>query len=302
MKKRSTVDFNALTSFLESVSSYTEELIYGPAAGQALYHYTDLSGLKGILQEDDLWLTHSRYLNDDEEITHGYRIVREVIEEQRKGATPERLEFLNLLFELVREPSEEGVYICSFCLDDNLLSQWRGYGANGMGVSLQFEPTGFSYITGPDSPQNGLMRLWKVFYDRNTQKQIIEQAITFAAMVGPPGRTSAQQAAQAADAIQFFIPTFKNEGFLEERECRLIFTPSPDYAGHPRFRVARGMLIPYFSLKELTGRNNQKLPLTGVRVGPSSNKRLNVESTRMVLEQAAYNVNVDESTTSFRSS
>src|SRR5436190_5593014 len=188
MKKRSTVDFNALTSFLESVSSYTEELIYGPAAGQALYHYTDLSGLKGILQEDELSLTHSRYLNDDEEITHGYRIVREVIEEQRKGATPERLEFLNLLFELVREPSEEGVYICSFCLDDNLLSQWRGYGANGMGVSLQFEPTGFSYITGPDSPQNGLMRLWKVFYDRNTQKQIIEQAITFAAMVGPAGR------------------------------------------------------------------------------------------------------------------
>ena len=301
MKKRSSLEFDALTSFLESVKSYTEELIYGPAQGQALYHYTDLSGLQGILQNDDLWLTHSRYLNDDEEITHGYRIVREVIEAQRK-ASPDRMQFLDALYDLVREPSEAGVYICSFCLDDNLLSQWRGYGANGMGVSLRFEPQGFSYITGPDSPKYGLVRLWKVFYERNTQKQIIDQAINFAFTFGPAARSPEDRAGQAADAIQFFIPTFKNEGFSEERECRLIFTPSPEFGLHPKFRVARGMLIPYYSLKELLGVvSAMKLPLTGVRVGPSSNKRLNVESARMVLSQTGYAaVSVDVSETSFR--
>jgi hypothetical protein len=302
MKKRSVVDFTALTSFLESVQSYTEDLIFGVVPGQALYHYTDLSGLQGILQHDDLWLTHSRYLNDDEEITHGYRIVKEVIEEQRAGATPDRLQFLDGLFELVKEPSEEGVYICSFCLDDNLLSQWRGYGANGMGVSLKFDPSGFSYITGPDSPKNGLMRLWKVFYPAATQKNIIAEAIRFALSYGAADRTPQERASQAADAIQFFIPTFKNEGFIEEKECRLIFTPSPDFSGHPRFRVARGMLIPYYSLKELTGSAyaQRKLPLTGIRVGPSANKRLNVESTKMVLAQTAYPVEVESSQTSFR--
>jgi hypothetical protein len=302
MKKRSSDDFATLTSFLEQVKSYTPDLIFVKDPSQALYHYTDLGGLQGILQNDDLWLTHSRYLNDDEEITHGYRIVKTVIEEEQNKPklTKERQKFLAGLFELVKEPSEEGVYICSFCLDDNLLSQWRGYGANGMGVSLKFDPSGFSYITGGDSPKNGLMRLWKVFYPADTQKEIIRQAINFG--FKQKVKTVQEKADKAAYAIQFFIPTFKNAGFVEEKECRLIFTPSPDFAGHPRFRVARGMLIPYYSLKELTSvtPTARKLPLTGVRVGPSSNKRLNVESTRMVLNQTGYSVRVDVSETSFR--
>lgn len=299
MKKRSSLDFAVLTSFLESVKSYPEDLIYGPTKGQSLYHYTDFSGLQGILQNDDLWLTHSRYLNDDEEITHGYRIVREVIESTRKAA-PERAQFLDALYELVKEPTEEGVYICSFCLDDNRLSQWRGYSANGMGVSLQFNPHGFDYVTGPDSPKYGLVRLWKVFYEQSKQTEIIEHAIGHA-YTHQPNLSEEERATQAADSIRFFIPTFKNEGFSEENECRLIFTPSPQFNLHPRFRVARGMLIPYYTLKQLTDVGlATKLPLKGVRVGPSSNKRLNVESTRMVLEQTGYDVPVGVSETSFR--
>src|SRR5687767_2332937 len=109
MKKRSTNEFGSLNQFLESVKSYTEELIFGMGPRQALYHYTDLAGLQGIIQNHDLWLTHSRYSNDDEEITHGYRMVREVIEEERKAdpITDERVQFLDGLYELVKEPSAE---------------------------------------------------------------------------------------------------------------------------------------------------------------------------------------------------
>jgi hypothetical protein len=301
MRKRSSDEYTHLVSFLESVKSYTgEDLIFGPAPEGALYHYTDLAGLKGILQDDDLWLTHSRYLNDDEEITHGYRVVREVIEEEKETATADRLEFLDGLYQLVKAPSPEGVYICSFCLADNLLSQWRGYGANGTGVSLEFNPAGFSYITGPDSPPDGLMRLWKVFYPESTQKGIVRQAIDFA--FNMPGKSAEEKTHQAAYAIQFFIPTFKNDGFTEEQECRLIFTPAPTLEMHPRFRVARGMLIPYYSLKQLA-KSTAQLPVTGIRVGPSANQELNVESTRMVLAQMSKSeVEIRVSTISFRSS
>jgi hypothetical protein len=302
MKKRSTNDFTLLTHFLESVKSYTEDLIFGPAQGQALYHYTDLAGLKGIVEHHDLWLTHSRYSNDDEEITHGYRIVREVIEEERQAnPAPDRISFLDGLYELVKEPSAEGVYICCFCLDDNLLSQWRGYGANGTGVSVKFDPSGFGYVTGPDSPTNGLMRLWKVFYETEKQKSIVREAINFA--FNDQNQPPAERAPQAADAIQFFIPTFKNEGFSEEKECRLIFTPSPGFDKACQFRVSRGMLVPYYTLQTLFDKQQQldKLPLIGVRVGPSANRRLNVESAVMVLDQAGYgHIPVDSSSTPYR--
>src|SRR5262245_28776461 len=95
MKKRTHDDFSTLMSFLDRVKSYTEDLIFIKDSRKALYHYTDLAGLQGILQNDDLWLTHSRYLNDDEEITHGYGIVKSVIEEEQKGASAARRKFLD---------------------------------------------------------------------------------------------------------------------------------------------------------------------------------------------------------------
>jgi len=57
-------------------------------------------------------------------------------------------------------------YVCCFCEEDDLLSQWRSYGANGTGVSLGFESTGFTFLTGADVPsQTGLMSLSRVFYN-----------------------------------------------------------------------------------------------------------------------------------------
>ena len=308
------MDTVALNHFLESIRSYAPDLIFGPPSGQPLYHYTDLGGLNGIITSHDLWLTHSRYSNDEAEMTHGYGVARQVVDEvraetsQSAPAIPqnaEMLTYLDLLTQLLEERATEGAFICCFCQRDNLLSQWRSYGANGVGVSLQMDPQQFSYISGPDSPPGGLMRLWKVFYEPDRQQRILRQAIDFG-FKNPfaPGAALPDRARQAADAIQFFIPTFKNEDFSEEQEWRLIFTPSQLNQVPLHFRVARGMLVPYFSLKELSGGNVSStalLPITGARVGPSTHSRLNVTSVQTLLRQAGYSqVNVDESNTPFR--
>ena len=72
---------------------------------------------------------------------------------------------------------------------------------------------------------------------------------------------------------------------------------------HPQFRVGRGMLMPYYSLRELSGGSPtpQLLPVTGVRVGPSANKRLNVESAQMLLHRAGFtDIQVEISPTPYR--
>ena len=291
-----------LNRFLESVGTDCPNLIYNPGNLKVIYHYTDLNGLQGIVGTKDIWLTQSRYSNDDDELLHGIEVVRDAIRERAARARIHKYkEYLRLVAEIFRKPLAEAVYICCFCEVDNLLSQWRSYSANGTGVSIGFDPARFSYITGQDSPPSGLVRLWKVFYDRKIQKALVIDALEFAYRERSD-RPLADVARQAAEAIQFFIPTFKNEDFEEEQEIRLIFTPFPSSAVGPRFRVSKGMLIPYYSLKELdTTPSKCSLPITNVRVGPSINKRLNMESTRMLLANAGYSeVRVVSSGTPYR--
>ena len=57
-------DDKALTPFLESMRSFHQDMILQPTNPLDLFHYTDLSGLQGILQNHDLWLTNSRFSND----------------------------------------------------------------------------------------------------------------------------------------------------------------------------------------------------------------------------------------------
>ncbi len=118
------------------------------------------------------------------------------------------------------------VYICCFCLKDDLLSQWRGYGANGSGVSMGIDPQEFEWLTGPDSPPGGLLRVWKVFYEEDRQREIIKELLHCG--LGQPG-TPEERAENTAAAIQFFVPTFKNASFHAEEECRMIFTPAAGF-------------------------------------------------------------------------
>lgn len=304
MNMRAPMDIDALDRFLTNVGSDSPDLIFFPGNLQAVYHYTDLNGLQGIVTNHDLWLTHSRYSNDEQELTHGFEIARETIEAMRREAKDRKRKiYLNKVADLFKVPSAEGAYICCFCEKNDLLSQWRSYSANGTGVSIGFNPMDFSYITGIDSPRSGLVRLWKVIYENDRQKAIVRNIVEFAYNdLSQPALSLAQRAEQAANAIDFFIPTFKNQDFAEEQEIRLIFTPVLSASARPQFRVSRGMLVPYFSLRELDGSMPPRyLPIQSVRVGPSVNKILNIESTRMLLSKAGYiSVSVDSSDTPYR--
>ena len=114
-----------------------------------------------------------------------------------------------------------------------------GYADDGGGVGIEFDPQGFRYFTGPDGPPFGLMRLWKVFYHKAKQREIILQSIQYPSW---PYANEEERIQLIVDALQFFVPTFKNDGFYEEQERRLIFTPSTGIATKPRFRTRRGLL------------------------------------------------------------
>jgi hypothetical protein len=300
---RPPIDIAVLTQFLNTLESFSQDLVQHLRSGQKLCHYTSLEGAIGITSGGDLWLTNSRYSNDDEELNYGHRLVDAVFDElqtEASGNAP-RLDWLRRLRSHLRVVRGDQVYVCCFCEKDNLLSQWRGYAENGGGVSVEFDPNGFTAFTGPDCP-HGLMRLWKVFYEREQQRKIIRDCIDYP--YWPPTGED-DRIRFIVDALQFFMPTFKNGDFREEQERRLIFTPYPTALPKPKFRTRQGLLVPYFSLRELSDTGGLgsgfKLPITRVMVGPSLYRALNVESTKMMLTKYDYvDVPVLASTTPYR--
>jgi len=297
--------FRELKRFLDYLRSPTDELIH--VRSDRLYHYTDLAALCGIVGSHDLWLTHSRYCNDEQELEHGAAVARTVLAEMRAAAVAAadhaRVRFLDLVLASLEDTTSRDVYVCCFCTRQDLLTQWRTYGANGTGVSLEFDAQQFFAVTGPDSPGGGLMRLWQVSYDQARQRSLLQRVVDFGyGQVGAAGPLDLQ-ARLTADAVDFFIPTFKNPAFADEAEARLIFTPPADFVP-PRFRAARGMLIPYYTLQQLAPAafgTPPRLPIREILIGPSTLRALNAESARMLLRAHSYDeVPVSASGTPYR--
>ena len=113
-----------------------------------LMHYTNASGLKGILESQSLWATNALFLNDSEEIKLFLDerlpslVKRASIEGNLSGKIDENnvnSTLRNLML------NDAPPYILSMCSpvdnrtqQNGLLSQWRGYGRDG-GYTLVFD-------------------------------------------------------------------------------------------------------------------------------------------------------------------
>lgn len=270
----------------------------------SFFHYTDYNGFAGIVMKKDIWLTDARCSNDGQEIEHGRTRIEQLIEDRAKRGKIKKARLLaeEVIDALKSEANTEqkvdvegqksaadAVYVCCFCKDQgDLLSQWRGYAANGGGVAIEIEPNGFHWLAGADNTA-GVMRFWRVYYTDREKSEIVEQILGFWA------NQPIQQAARVESAVatfKFFVPTFKNASFSEETEWRLIFTPEPSCNFLPKFRTARGLLVPYFELAELAGSGGGDrravLDIVSVRIGPGPYQDVNARSARMLLDNYGF--------------
>lgn len=123
---------------------------------ETLYHYTDLRGLKGILEAGQIWFTDVRHLNDPSELTHGINMARDVARHIATGADGRVQLFLDYFLDLFRydnfAPTLQFFIACfSRARDD--LGQWRAYADNGRGVAIGFSPSLFAVADAPPPGQ-----------------------------------------------------------------------------------------------------------------------------------------------------
>lgn len=106
-----------------------------------IYHYTNDSGLHGILESGRLRLSNIFSLNDPSELSHGFSHAITILENITKNGPPEARNFAEKFSLFCPDGIERSAYhfVCSFSSNDHDLGQWRAYADNGRGYALEFD-------------------------------------------------------------------------------------------------------------------------------------------------------------------
>lgn len=227
-----------------------------PAALRSLYHYTTLGGFKGIIESGSIWATNSNYLNDKHEIVHGFDLLGTMSGDIRASAfhSEELIDFIRQVAGMDVNAILSPNYIVSFSEHGNQLSQWRGYGSSGNGVSVRFN-------------LSALKSYYEVYQANLGDHRMRKATVDYCAL-----------------ALQSAFARMKDGSFREEAEVRAFYVISLKEA-QIEFREARNMLVPYIVVKSSDG---ARMPIEEVIVGPTSDFHLSRFSLQKFLEKHGY--------------
>jgi hypothetical protein len=280
-----------------------------------LFHYTTAGGLKGIIESNELWASSAYFLNDSSEITYGYALLTEVLD-QCISDNPRNEDSLSLGIardfrqsfgqDRLKMEIVELVFLACFCEEDDLLSQWRNYGQTG-GYSLGF---GLSITELTPEPNTYTSDWVKVVYDRSEQikrcRSILDSVLP---IFDDPDAAKAIAAVEShpqvgypairriiADILMEEVAALKNKAFESEKEWRIVvrkrelMKQGTDDAGKTplaiHFRLSHDALVPYVRLTPFN--RAHKLPISRVRSGPTLDRATAGMAVSMMLEKHGF--------------
>ena len=260
-----------------------------------LYHYTSLDSLRGIVENDELWLSHLFFQNDSEEYKYGIQLINEELEEQDDKVKDRSSRIiLKALTEGLEILKKRSGFSLSFSEQPDSLSQWRAYANQGVAIGFKKEEL--------IQKGKGMVSLNKCNYDREYQKMKIKDII-FEIIgeyqrkfeINQHSKTEAEREIAkyvvdpvVTDALDDFIMelsdichTYKHNGFYQEREWR-IYTQKP--LGSINFLNRATYFKPYTKL-EMKG---IKDVIDHIYLGPSENPDLVINSIEMFFKNVCF--------------
>jgi len=261
--------------------------LYADSPDELLYHYTTISGLKGIVEDQSLWASDVRYMNDSAELHYIISLLRDCSE-----AYQEHKKFLNQFINWMSHRVTNGhmVFAASFRANGNLLSQWRGYSQVGKGVSIGFKSEDVLALA-----LDNQFQLGRCIYQRDKQITLISGVIDNLLLTSKEMNLLSSAANLdslfnniEADMLRI-AALLKHPSFAEEDEWRLVSSVVTDYLSAPvYFREGASMLIPYYAFPLVSKHSlaeREQVPIEHAFLGPTPNSILSLNSIRLYLQK-----------------
>lgn len=249
------------------------------AAGGPVYHYTDSGGLVGLIQNHELWATEATGMNDLAEVRQGWDFIRAWVKAQPSDLVTDVIsDACGEEDDDYRHPvrDEEGVFMCCASTRRDDANQWRLYGGEGRGYSVELladEPLA-AISRKPAAPtrpaKSSAVRAWRtlgesaavspwlhVLYTDQEKRAALEGLATNAreAWARASGQWKTQEARDEGSQefrdslltdVAVIAQLVKSEGFSGEREVRVIVVAIFDSCS--RFRATANGVVRYVPL------------------------------------------------------
>lgn len=216
---------------------------------ERLYHYTTAAGLLGIIQQKEIWATHTQYLNDPLEFRHALQIVREELGAMRAASEDgDRTRMLEQMQKHTTGIEIANVCVTSFSEDRDSLSQWRAYSGGGAGFSIGFSGTFLKSVLDDDS------FLMPCLYDEDEQRRFVRSMLgrvmreNEGHLEDEDDGVDARSAASKLNAhLLWYAAMLKHQSFMDEKEWRIsgLFNCAWERFD---YRPGTSMLIPYYRI------------------------------------------------------
>lgn len=259
-----------------------------------LYHYTDQSGLLGILGKGVLHCSNAHFLNDAREVRHTVDLVVERIEafaadfERRDPKINDDEALLESLADHARGLLDRPLFVFCLSLVPNVLSQWRAYCPDEGGYAIGFSSRHLDRF----ADQQGF-KLIRCIYDEEHQRLVLDELIqeTMEAYqeerdegVGVSSKLYRRHEMNFLTEFFQHASAFKDPAFEEEQEWRLVADPRTVHDQEVHFRKGSSTPVPYIHFR-LREEGENRLPVSRIWVGPSRNRKLDLRVVDQLVDK-----------------
>ena len=284
---------------------------------EILWHYTDASGLYGIISSSRLRFGDAGFLNDRTERAYGARVLAEEFDRIVSADSTDMASRFRELTRVMR--LRDRLYVCSLSANRESLSQWQRYGADGNGYCISFDTRKLDEVLGDDRVSRHEM-----VYDEAKQREMLRDAISSG--LEQYRKLERDRRGSGGRYYDYLFTDMdirsaelqmKHPLFHDEHEWRYFVTSDdedddfdvdevpdagfdgddPDVQQEPKVLFApRGNYVkPFLELPATRANTDKRLPIMTVVCGPRLDKELVVGTVKRFLRSCGYNATVEHS-------
>jgi hypothetical protein len=277
----------------------------GPAM---LYHYTDAPGLHGILSNLELWASDCRFLNDTTELDYAREVIvsamRAVPNPALRAGHPQHAnaddfgrQFKHYKDSLKMNVRQSSAFVACFCEQNDLLSQWRGYGSDH-GYCIGFRRSALEQAAERFLNTDPVPCVRRVEYGPTPTQRALGAALDRVEADSDLAHPGSKGYALAR-FLTPLVAAIKNPAFSEEREWRFICPFRGEVPGEKlrypiEFRPSGVAIVPYVAV------GFEPHAITSITVGPGSNSELRKIGVRTFLSELGIRADIVDSEVPYR--